>query len=349
MNKAIIAYLALLVIFIIIGYIFTGYRFLFKKATTITSSYTTTIPTTVSLPSYTTINYSNSVQPCSRFQLIGEYYNMTYRTLCRSNGSAYGLWVAGGNSGSESVEIIGADNRTYVNETSSYRCLAFFENWTGPPELYTVIFKTGKGGGSCGNADVIINTTTTPPKVITYNDTIFNGQFSNGQYTGWTVTGKGFGTAPLNLTHANLAMCYYGQRWTNYNGTFFATTYNCGTSVAPGNITSSLFLVNPATPFLNFRIISPQDNLLYVEVLDANYTPLLVAHYNTYNLSRSVNSSSTFANVTIPLTQYVNQVLHIRVAAISEASDYIAVGDFYLSSRPMEDTNLIANITVLKS
>jgi len=348
MNKGIIAYVALLVVVIILAYVFTGFKFLSKKTTTTSTSLTTTIQTTVSIPPYTTINYS--VQPCSKFLLIGENYNTTYKALCRSNGSIYGVWVSAGNSGTESVKIIGADNRTYVNQSSNYKCLSFFENWTGPPELYSITFTTGPGGGSCGNADLIINTTTTPPKSVTYNNIIYNGNFGNGEYTGWSTTGNGFGTSPLNITYENSVMCYYGQQWANYNGTFFATTYNCGTSVAPGNLTSSQFLVNPAKPFLNFRLISPQDNFLYVEILSANYTPLVIAHYNTYNLSRSLNASSTFANVTIPLTQYVNQVMRIRVVAITENTDnYIAVGDFYLSNRPVQDPGLDANLTVLNS
>ncbi|MFI5412781.1 MAG: hypothetical protein ACHQX1_02725, partial [Candidatus Micrarchaeales archaeon] len=234
-------------------------------------------------------------------------------------------------------------NKTYVNQTSTYRCITFFQNWTGPDQIYSIIYKTGKGNGSCGLSKIIMNGTTSPPVAITYNNIIYNGDFSNGEYTGWTVTNPGFGTVPFNITYANSNMCYYGQPWANYNGTFFATTYNCGISVAPGNITSSLFLVNPAKPFLDFMVISPQDNFLYVELLNTNNTPVLVAHFNTFNSSR-VNASSTFVNVTIPLTQYVNRVLRIRVVAVSEASDYIAVGNFYLSSRPIQDNNVEVNI-----
>jgi len=353
MNKGIIAFVIILLIFIVVAYHFTGFKFLTggnKAPTTISTISTTSVPeTTVSLPSYTTINSSATVQPCGAFQLIGQSYNTTYTTLCRSTGTTYGLWVAGGNSGSESVKILGADNKTYLNQSSTYRCITFFENWTGPPELYSVIFRTGPGTGSCGNAQIVMNGTTTPPTATTYNNIIYNGNFGNGEYTGWTVTGNGFGLTPLNLSYANgNSMCYYGQPWSNYNGTYVATTYNCGTSVAPGNLTSSLFQVNPAKPFLNFRIISPQDNFLYIEIVAQNNTPLLIAHFDTYNISRSINASSNFANVTIPLTQYINKVMRVKVVAISESSDYIAVGDFYLSNRPVQDSHLVANITALK-
>jgi hypothetical protein len=360
MNKGIIAFVILIIAFIIIAYVYTGFRFFnTNKTTTIKQvSYTTTIANTTTLTS--TINYSNSVSPCSNFELIAQQLNSTYTAKCQSNGGTFGLWVASGYSGTESVRIVGQDGKVYANQTSAYNCTTFFQNFTAPQQIYTITFRTGTGGGSCGNPLVIINTTSIPPKVVYHY--IYNGNFGNGQYTGWNVTNPGFGTAPLNISYADSKLCYTGHPWSNYNGSYFATTYNCGVSVAPGNITSSPFLVDPTKPFVNFRIISPDDNNLYIEILRANYvvvngtqvytnsTTVAKIHYNTYNLSRTSNSSSTFANVTIPLTQYINDVIQLRIVAATEyGSHFIAAGDFVLSDRPHQDKGVITNATYIGS
>lgn len=356
-----VAWIIAIVIILILAIVYTGYSFLnpLKHTATTTISVTTSVvgSTTVSAPS-TTLNYSGSVSPCGTFYIIGQQYNTTYQTNCDSTGGTLGLWVASGNSGSEHVKIVGADGKIYVNQTSTYNCTTFFQNFTGPAQLYTISFSTGPGGGSCGNAKITINDTTTPPKTI--YKYIFNGNFGNGQYTGWNLTNTGFGTAPLNTTYADneIQKCYQGQPWSNYNGTYFATTYKCGISVSPGNLTSSPFLVNPQKPFLNFRIISPEDNELYVQLQRVNYkivngqevysnaTPVVIAHVDTYNQSVSVNSSSTFANVTIPLTSYINDALQIKIVAITESfHDYIAVGDFSLANRPNQQRGILVNVT----
>ena len=188
-----------------------------------------------------------------------------------------------------------------------------------------------------------VNTSTIPANVTVYQN-VYNGNFSQG-YSGWNVSGKGFGTAPLNITHANSAnvMCYLGTPWANYNSTFFATTYNCGLSNVNGNITSSYFKV--VKPFLNFRIISPQDKGIYVEIL-YNHMSYMVVHYNTYNNTIYTNSSSTFRNVTMPLEPILGRVVQVRVVAETlKQQTYIGVEGFGLSNAPHEDIGVIENIT----
>jgi hypothetical protein len=258
------------------------------------------------------------------------------------------LWVAAGDSGTESVKIVGADGRTYVNQNSTYNCTTFFQNFSGPAQIYSITFKTGAGGGSCGNPSIIINTTATPPSMAyTY---ILNGNFGNSRYTGWNTSGAGFGSAPFNITYQDPKMCYRGTPWANYNGTYFATTYTCGLSVAPGNVTSSWFIVTPGKPFLNFKIISPEDDGIYVELYNTSNEPVLIAHFNTYNLSLTANGSSTFQNVSISLTSYINKQLRIKVVgnAINKAN-YIAVGDFAVAKRPNQQKGVMVNITTLSS
>jgi hypothetical protein len=171
------------------------------------------------------------------------------------------------------------------------------------------------------------------------------------------MSSPGFGSTPFNISYANKKICYQGRPWSNYNGSYFATTYNCGTTTSPGNLTSSPFIVSPSNPFLNFRLISPQDNNLYVEVLLANYkivngqqmyinsTPVEIAHFNTFNNTITQYSQSTFANVTLPLTLYVNKPVEIRLVAREYSSSFIAAGDFVTSNKPSQDRGIAENIT----
>jgi hypothetical protein len=356
MNKGIIAFIILISVVLIIVYAYTGFRFISpKKVTTSLTSIATTSITNVSLAT-STIQSTNS---CSAFEILGVALNTTYVDNCSSDGGTLGVWVAAGLGGMESVKIVGADGVIYVNQTSAYNCTTFYQNFTAPAQLYTVTFKTGKGGGSCGSPLVLINTSTTPPQIAyTY---IYNGNFGNGKYTGWNTTNPGFGTEPLNITYADSKLCYQGTPWSNYEGGYFATTYNCGISVSPGNITSSPFIVNPAEPFLNFKLISPAGAALYFELLRANYkvsdgteiyansTPLAIIHFNTYNLSATINSSSTFANVTIPLTLYTNQVLQVRIVADEVGTNFIAAGDFVFANGPHQDKYVISNFTTINN
>ncbi|MGI0100785.1 MAG: hypothetical protein ACREBH_03675 [Candidatus Micrarchaeaceae archaeon] len=360
MNKAIIAYVAVIIIIIILAYVLTGFKFLNAKSTTIPITVSTTVAAGSTTINSVMVNYSNTISPCSSFGIVGQKFNTTYTAKCSSPGGIiYGLWVAAGDSGYEHVSIEGTGGNTYVTQNSTYNCTTFYENFTLPQGTYEITYITGTGGGSCGNSMVAINTTANPPRSVVYSY-IYNGNFSNGEYTGWNLTGKGFGTAPLNISYSESKpdFCYEGEPWSNYIGGYFATTYNCGISVAPGNITSSPFVVVPSKPFLNFKIISPQDQNLYVEILKGspqlingtieyvNFTPVIMAHYNTYNLTVNPNATSSFVNVTIPMAQYINDVAEVKTVAITEqGGDYIAVGDFALSNRPEQQMGIATNIT----
>jgi len=174
-----------------------------------------------------------------------------------------------------------------------------------------------------------------------------NGNFSTGTYYGWNATGPGFGNAPFNLTHANLANVsgYYGVPWRGYLGTYFATTYKGGLSLQTGNLTSLPFEVTE--PYLNFRIISPESNLLYVEILQGGKASKY--WYNTYNISNSTNAASKFVNASIPLldTTFFCQNVSVRVVSgsvgVGSRLNYIAVGDFYMSKTPISATGILVN------
>ncbi len=161
------------------------------------------------------------------------------------------------------------------------------------------------------------------------------GSFNGGTYAGWNLTGNGFGNVPANITAYNNKSEYYNSPWAGYNGQFFATTYQGGFVISPGNLTSSTFQVTE--PYLNFQIISPQNNQLYVEIL-SNGIPVIRKGFDTYGTSGA--PSSTFENETIPLTTLLCKNINIRVVSgvtYTPATKYdiIAVGDFYLSKTPV--------------
>ncbi len=340
MHKGIIAYVALIVIIIILIYIETGFKFFSSPATTTVQATTSTIPANVSSNTTTT---SSTLFACSNYDLYEVDFNSVVVQRCLWTGGPIGVWVAAGNSGTEHLTIIGSNNQTYVNETESYSCVTFFKNVTMPEQVYTVTFATGAGGGSCGPAIVKFNQTLVPPNV-TY-DYVYNGKFSSGSYTGWTVTGQGFGAAPINFTHANMVGCYQGAPWSNYNGTqFAASTYHCGTSSSPGNITSSPFLVNK--PFLNFKIISPAQQNIYIAILyDGNSS--IIAHYNTYNTSFGGNPESTLRNASIPLTSLAGKTVRIRIVQQStDPQGFITATDFTMATTPNQYQGVLSNLTI---
>jgi hypothetical protein len=358
MKTGVIAFVVLVLVVIVIAYIYTGFNF-YPRSTTTTAqitSHSTTISPTVST---TTTTIPSQLPSCSAFQISSQLPYANASGSCKWSGGTLGVWTAAGNPGPGTVVIKGQNGIVYANTGFPYNCTTFLENVTLPAQNYTVYLNTGPETGSCGTSLVKLNLTTAPPPSAIY-DFVYNGNFSNGEYTGWSVSGAGFGKTPLNITQAVgfNTLCYLGTPWQNYTGDYVATTYNCGLSTAPGNLTSQPFRVNGRDPFLNFKIISPDDNFIYIEILELNLsassqnpvsaTPKIIAHYNTYNLSVTANAASTFMNASIPLTTLTNKAVAIRIVADTlERGKYIAVGDFTLGPLPLQQPGINANVTIL--
>lgn len=207
------------------------------------------------------------------------------------------------------------------------------------------------------NQSVNNSTTTSQSTTVVYgscvssnvNASIKNGNFSTGTYSGWTLQGYGFSSAPLNLTYANQNHGYYSKPWSGYVGNYVAATYRGGLSLETGNLTSDPFLV--VEPFLNFKLISPPNNNLFIEILQDS-KPIIITHFNTYiAFNNTSNATSTFVNASIPLGMVMCQNVSIRIVAnvggtVTTHTDYIAAGDFYLSRIPVQASGIVINQTI---
>ncbi len=346
--KAIAAFIALIVIVVVVWYFVYGLPTLPKTTTTTTTPGGTTTTGNNLNTTTSSIVYSSS---CSQVNYLTKAVNSTTNIQCAWTGGALGLWVESGNSKNEQVTIMGiSDHKIYVNQSANYQCFAFYKNFTAPAQNYAITFKSGPwinatNSTQCTYAGVIINTTLSPPRKMVYPD-LYNGNFTNGLYTGWNETGVGFGSKPLNITYANqnpTSGCYLGQKWANFVGSYVATTYSCGTQVSQGNLTSSIFYASKS--FLNFKIISPGNNFIYVVIL-YNNTPYITVHYNTFNSSQGANASSTFRNASIPLVTVINKPIQVRVVADTQIpQNFVAIGNFALSNKPLQDRGIVQNIT----
>jgi hypothetical protein len=338
-----------LIIIMIVGWYFYAHagRGVLAVTTTVPKNHgkTTTVTSTIggNVTNTSTVVYLNS---CNNMVLVNNTDFGTSSVYCSWHGGMLGLWGAAGDTGVDQIIIQGMkDGKTYVNITATYNCTTFLESFMAPNQTYNFTLLSGPGGGTCGATAAKLNTTIVPPPEPFYNF-IYNGNF-DANYTGWNVTGKGFGSSPLNITHADTNVsCYLARPWSGYNSTFIATTFNCGLSNAPGNITSQPFKVTNK-PYLNFKLVSPQDNYLYIEIL-YNNTPAIIAHYDTYNNSISGGSSaSTFVNATIPLVTMINKIIRVKVVADTLIQhNYIAVSDFALGSKPTQTPGVITNMTI---
>ncbi|MDE1845804.1 MAG: hypothetical protein KGH53_00770 [Candidatus Micrarchaeota archaeon] len=210
------------------------------------------------------------------------------------------------------------------------------------PTTTTVVVTTVNGVVSSTTIPQTISTTTTIPQGSCLSSQssipVYNGDFATGTYVGWNQTTGAFGSVPVNITYANSAnvMGYYNHTWVNYLGNFFASTFHGGLGVQPGNLTSLPLKV--VEPYINFRIISPLNNLLYVEVLQGGNV-MVSTHYNTY-VQGNPYPTSQFLNASLPVSSLLCQNVTIRVVAqvvgsYTASRTYIAVGDFYQSKTPV--------------
>ncbi len=225
-----------------------------------------------------------------------------------------------------------------VSNTSSVKVI--------PKTNSTKTSKTNTSSVSVSGTSTSKNETSYPLSCLSSkeNESIPNGNFSQG-YTNWNLTGEGF-IGPLNLTYANEKGYYLVAPWTNYGKDNFAATNDRFGMTVAGNITSAPFLVDE--PFLNFKIISPENQLIYVEILH-NGKPVIIVHYNTYNAAGNKAGPSTFENASIPLSAFLCQNVSIRVVGgytSTSGTGYIAVTGFYLSKESFNTPGIVVNETI---
>ncbi len=339
MHKGIIAYAAVFVILVVAWWLLAGFKVPFGAHT-----------------STTTIAGTNTVQPAG-YPCVGAYLttqtgNSTVNETCSWVGGNLGVWTASGNLTNASVMVVGQDGKTYVNATFDNPCVGLYNTYSLPAQNYTVTLSTGLAENSpaaygCGSAILQLNVP--QGNLSAPNTNIVNGNFMTGTYYGWTSSGKAWGAAPLNITKANADGCYpQATQWLGYNGTYFASTYQCGYgSHATGNLTSMPFITSKS--FLNFQVLGSGGAASYVEIL-YNGSIYIRARFSTANMSNTRTGSFVFTNATLPLFSARNRLIQVRIVANeTDPKDFLAVGGFWLGSTPVQTrSGVLVNITIAK-
>ncbi len=186
--------------------------------------------------------------------------------------------------------------------------------------------------------------TSTVGKYCTPNSTfvyVQNGNFSNGTYSGWAVSGGSFGNAPLNLVKANQNGNYSAVQWSGYQGVYAATSFNPKSKRTPGSISASFIALEP---YLNFQIYSPKSSLLYVQIISDSGSKSY--YYDTLD-GQGTNVTSRFAYASIGISQYNCQTITVKVVSdtgpLDDSGTFIAAGNFYQSEYPFQTPGIAVN------
>ncbi len=232
------------------------------------------------------------------------------------------------------VEFMGKPKSVYTTQTTVRTKNMTLNTTTLPPTTYIL--------------PTTVNSTTSC--IRSGNTTLLNGNFGTGTYAQWNVTGTGFGTRPNNTNALNSNDSYTAAPWTGLNaGDYFATTYKPGlANIEPGNLTSDQFQV--VSPYLNFKLISPQNAGLYITIIKNNKS-VFVTHFNTYNASsNNPDAPTTFVNASIPIAQFLCDNVSVRVVGtvvgtLATRNQYIAVSEFYQSNKQATTAGIFVNHT----
>jgi len=154
---------------------------------------------------------------------------------------------------------------------------------------------------------------------------IKNGNFSQG-FANWKRDGTGF-----MLCNSTSCQAPFGGAWSGYSAINFATTC-AGKTTSFGNLTSDFFVAY--LPFLSFQAVSYPSAGMYFLIVAKNGSVLKKYEIDTTPVSKNV---TTFANVSIPIAQYIFKEIAIKVVQTQSGFiDYVkclAVGNFYQTSK----------------
>ncbi len=330
----------IIVIFAIIVYSMTGFKSITGKPTTSTSK--SSVPATTTEGSTTIMQ---GAVRCDQVYVGSSSYDTVLNRSCYWDGGTLALWAASGNSSFLNISIL-QNYTAYANINATHSCATLYDYYNLTAGNYTVEVVVGPEGAAgaragCTTYFAAMNTSTSPKGTV-YD--ILNGNFSTGTYAAWQTEGKAFGSAPLNLQWADDHGCYpQAEPWRGFNGSYFATTYNCTAHLAAaGNLTSYQFVVTK--PFLNFQIISGSPRT-YIELL-SNGNVEIRAYFSTYQLSGSGSRAFTLRNATIPLTTLYGKSVELRIVANETSqNEYIVAGNFRLSDNPNQQQGILTNIS----
>ncbi|MGC8586756.1 MAG: hypothetical protein ACP5K9_00485 [Candidatus Micrarchaeia archaeon] len=95
---------------------------------------------------------------CNGFSISEAAFSTAENSSCSWNGGNVTIYAGGGNSGYVSVNIVGADGKTYFSKGTNNWCSAQIGSVYLPPQNYTISIMSGRGGGACStNPNAVVS------------------------------------------------------------------------------------------------------------------------------------------------------------------------------------------------
>ncbi|MGC8648383.1 MAG: hypothetical protein ACP5SJ_02690 [Candidatus Micrarchaeia archaeon] len=102
-------------------------------------------------------NNNVALKSCSDFAVSTPFFLDTEKGVCYWNGGNLSIYYGGGNSSYINFTITGQNGKRYLDYGANSTCLKYYSSIYLPPQNYTVLINSGRGGGNCGVALFLFN------------------------------------------------------------------------------------------------------------------------------------------------------------------------------------------------
>lgn len=208
--------------------------------------------TAIALLSLASISYASSLSivsakalpNCGKLNLNTSALNGTITSTCKWNGGFLGIYATSGLTGGVSVSITNANGVVYYSGSTISWCKTYLDSVKLPAQTYNVIFKTGQGGGGCGNAALSLSANA--PSCKTFTISTKQDAASMSGLCSWTggnlsiyVGAGNTGTAKYTLEGFSNHVLYGSN----------STSQKCSTLIQTANLPAQKYIINFTTGF----------------------------------------------------------------------------------------------------
>ncbi len=134
--------------------LFPNYTYNSSSLQSITTTVSPNYPITTTVPPSQQMSSANYTS-CSNFTVALNVSGHISR-ICTWGGGSLELYTAGGDPGFVGAKVLGSGNQTYIANSTDGRCLAYAGTFYAPAGNYTVHIGAGAGGGFCGPAEAVL-------------------------------------------------------------------------------------------------------------------------------------------------------------------------------------------------